>query len=104
RRADDALSPADDPGRQKVQREVPVAELDRVTGVVASVVARDDVETAGEQVHDLPLPLVSPLSAEDRHDLHVFRLSSAREERRKIAALPLLYNRAHLETPPPDGR
>ena len=35
-------APADDSGREQVKREVPVAELDRVAGVVAAVVAGDD--------------------------------------------------------------
>ena len=61
---------ADDPGGEKVQGEVAVAELDRVAGVVPPVVAGDDVEPVGEKVDDLPLPLVAPLTAQDRHDFH----------------------------------
>ena len=49
---------------------MPVAELDGVAGVVAAVVAGDDVEAVGEQVDDLALALVAPLSAQNGHDFH----------------------------------
>ena len=39
---------------------------DGVAGVVAALVAGDDVEPLGEQVDDLALPLVAPLGAD--HD------------------------------------
>ncbi len=48
---------------------MPVAELDRVPGVVAAVVARDHLESVGEKIDDLPLAFVSPLPAENRRDL-----------------------------------
>ena len=64
------IRPRDDPGWKQVQGEVAVAELDRVPGVVAAVVSRDDVEAVGEKVDDLPLALVAPLTAQDRHDFH----------------------------------
>ncbi len=70
-RADHAFPPAHDPGRQEVQGEVAVAELDRVPGVVPAVVAGDDVEAAGQKIHDLPLAFVAPLSAEDCRHFHV---------------------------------
>ena len=63
------VRPAHDARGQQVQREVPVAELDGVAGVVAAVVARDDVESVGEKVDDLALALVAPLPAQDRQRL-----------------------------------
>jgi hypothetical protein len=53
-----------------MEREVPVAELHGVPGVVPAVVARGEVETVGEEIDDLPLPLVSPLTAENGCDFH----------------------------------
>ena len=61
----DAL-PAD-AGRDEAEGEVAVFELDGVAGVVAALVACDDVEGGGDQVDDLPLPLVAPLAPDD-HD------------------------------------
>ena len=58
-----------------MQREAPRAELDGVPGVVAPVIPRDDVETVGEQVHDLAFALVAPLSAQHGQDLHVSLLA-----------------------------
>ena len=40
-------------------------KLDRVAGVVAALVAHDDVEGRAEEIDDLPLPLVPPLHADD---------------------------------------
>ena len=71
-RTDDGPSvPRKMPAGSRCSAKRRVAELDGVSGVVASVVARDDVETVGEQVHDLALALVAPLSAQDGQDLHV---------------------------------
>ncbi len=73
-----------------MQGEVAVAELDRVPGVVAAVVAGDDVEAVGEKVNDLALPLVAPLSAQDRHDLHGTP-HCERDKRFKIAGRLAFY-------------
>jgi hypothetical protein len=78
-RPDDAAPASHDAGGQEVEREMPVAELHGVPGVVPAVVARDDVEASGEKIHDLPLAFVSPLSAEDGRDLHVRCLSQKNE-------------------------
>ena len=61
---------ADDAGGEEVEGEVAVGELDRVAGVVAAVIAGDDVEPIGEKVDDLSLSFVSPLAAENGCDLH----------------------------------
>ena len=47
-----------------------VAEHERVAGVVASLVAGDDVGPLGEQVDDLALALVAPLGADDHRAGH----------------------------------
>ena len=49
---------------------MPVAELDRVTGVVASLRAHDGVEGRAEKIDDLPFALVSPLQSDDAHVAH----------------------------------
>ena len=54
-----------------------VAELDGVPGVVAAVVAGDDVEAVGQQVDDLALAFVAPLPAEHRDDSHRLPLQNA---------------------------
>ena len=59
------------PGRQmpdgiEAEGEVLVAELDGVAGVVAALVAGDEVERGRDEVDDLALALVSPLAADRR--------------------------------------
>jgi len=49
---------------------MPVAELDRVPGVVPAVIARDRVEAFREEIDELAFPLVSPLSSEDGERLN----------------------------------
>ena len=48
-----------------------VADDDRVAGVVAALVAGDDVEPLGQQVDDLALALVAPLGADDDGAGHI---------------------------------
>ena len=67
---DHSRAAANDAGGQKVEREVAIGEFDGVAGVVPAVVAGDDVEPVGEEIDDLPLALVAPLSAEHGQDLH----------------------------------
>ena len=43
---------------------------DRVAGVVAALEADHQVGLLGEQVDDLPLPLVAPLGAHDHETRH----------------------------------
>jgi hypothetical protein len=49
----------------ELEGEVMVAELHRMPGVVASLVAGHDVIVLAEKIDDLPLPLVAPLGADD---------------------------------------
>jgi hypothetical protein len=49
----------------ELQREVLVAELHGMAGVVPALVAHHAVERRAEEIHDLPLPLVSPLHTHD---------------------------------------
>jgi hypothetical protein len=58
-----------DAGRQQPQNELPAVGVDRVSGVVAALIARDDREVRRQQVDDLALALVSPLRAE-HGDVH----------------------------------
>src|SRR5205823_6675934 len=64
--ADDALlARVEDPGGDQVELELVTVADDRVAGVVAALKAHDDVRALGEKVGDLPLPLVTPLGADD---------------------------------------
>ncbi len=54
-----------DPARHLVQHEVLLADVDRVAGVGAALVAHDPVGALGEHVDELALPLVAPLGADD---------------------------------------
>ena len=82
--ADDGRAAPDDPGRQQVEREVPVAELDGVTGVVTAVIAGDHVESVGEQVDDLSLTLVAPLPAQNGQSLHAALLVVDRKKQGRV--------------------
>jgi hypothetical protein len=70
--AEDAdLLRLEDAARQQVELERLVAVHDGVPGVIAALVARDDLEALGEQVDDLALPLVAPLGADDDRSAHL---------------------------------
>ncbi len=56
--------------RNQLQHELLLADEDRVAGVVAALIARDDIEALGEQIDDLPLALVSPLGSQDDYVSH----------------------------------
>src|SRR5581483_599210 len=56
-------------GNQVQDRLLPVHDQ-RVPGVVAAVEADDDVGVRGEEIDDLPLPLVAPLRADDDRRRH----------------------------------
>ena len=56
---------AADARRDETQREVLVAELHGVAGVVAALVAGDEVERRGDEIDDLALAFVAPLAADD---------------------------------------
>ena len=72
--ADDAELSGKDPGGNVVKRERLAAADDRVAGVRATLVAADDVRVKGEQVDDLPLPLVAPLGSHDHGRRHAVSL------------------------------
>ena len=72
--AEDAeLVGMEDAGRDQPQREMFVAELDRVAGVVPALVAGHDVEGFAEKIDDLAFPFVAPLGADDGEVLHAAR-------------------------------
>ena len=52
---------------------------DGVAGVVATLVAGDDVEVLGEPVDDLALALVTPLGAQKDHVRHADELRPGRD-------------------------
>ncbi len=54
-----------DAGGNELQGEMAVPELDRVAGVVATLITHDAVEGRAEEIDDLPLPLVPPLHPDD---------------------------------------
>src|SRR5579872_7335752 len=61
-----------DAGRQQRKLVSLAVEDDRVAGVIASLVADDDVVLVGEQIDDLALRLVPPLQADHRCGGHRF--------------------------------
>jgi len=79
-----ALGPGvDDPRGHQVEGEVAVGVADGVAGVVAAVVADDGGETAGEQIHDLALALVAPLTTDDHERILTHAASGARSYRER---------------------
>ena len=64
------LAGVEDPRRDQVELEGLALTDDRVTGVVAALKADHEVGLLGEQVHDLSLPFVAPLGADDYHSWH----------------------------------
>ncbi len=63
---------------EQVQGVSPASDDDGVTGVGAAVVAHHGVKPRGEQVDDLPLPLVAPLEADHRQALAGNRAQAGR--------------------------
>ena len=53
------------PGRQQVQHERFVADLNRMAGVVPALIAGDDIEMFGQEINDLAFAFITPLSADD---------------------------------------
>jgi hypothetical protein len=85
----------DDAGRDEAQREVLVRELHGMAGVVAALIPRHDGEILAEKIDDLPLPLVSPLRADDGDVLFLFShrgtARSLAQTARRASARNLLY-------------
>ncbi len=57
--------PVENSGRHEMQGVLLVVDHDRVSGVVAALVADDEVGLTGQQVGDLALALVAPLEADE---------------------------------------
>ena len=53
-----------------MEREMTLAKLDRMAGVMPAVIASHDIEAIGEQIDDLALAFVAPLPPQHRYDLH----------------------------------
>ena len=68
---DGADAGVEDRGRQEMQDELAPVHHHGVAGVVPAAEADHRVEVRGQQVHELPLPLVAPLGADDRDAGHV---------------------------------
>ena len=56
--------------RNQLQDELPVADENRVAGIVPALITRHDIEALGEQIDDLPLAFVSPLGSQDDYVSH----------------------------------
>ena len=54
-----------------MQHEGAVAEIDGVPGVRAPLISHHPVGALGQHVHELPLPFVAPLRADDDHDTRI---------------------------------
>ena len=54
-----------DSGRDEMENVPAVPDVDRVTGIVAALIARYTVEALGKDIDDLTLSFVSPLSTND---------------------------------------
>jgi hypothetical protein len=57
-------------GGDEVKDDLFPAEIDRVAGVVPTLIAGDDIERGREEVDDLALAFISPLGAEDEQISH----------------------------------
>ncbi len=69
--ADDGLhARAKNAAGDQLQDVLLLADEDGVAGVVAALIARDDVEALGEEVDDLALAFVAPLGAENDDVFH----------------------------------
>ncbi len=69
--ADDARLPGmQDPRGDEMEDDLAAVDIYGVPGVVAALVAGDDVEGGGQEVDDLALAFVSPLRSEDEQVGH----------------------------------
>src|SRR5574341_255880 len=62
-----------------------------VAGVVAALVAHDDVRVLGEDVYDLPLSLVSPLRSDNNHGRHSRSKSSFASAHRRMSCAEMIF-------------
>jgi hypothetical protein len=58
-----------DARRQEPQNEGFIPDVNRMTGVVPALIARDDVEPVRQQINNFSLSFVAPLSA-DYYNYH----------------------------------
>ena len=71
--ADDAaLAGVQDAGRDQVQNDVLVTDHERMSGIVAALVADDLLGVFGVDVNNLPFAFVAPLGADNDDVCHVF--------------------------------
>src|SRR5271166_1529421 len=61
----------EDPARYELQRERLAVHDDGVAGIVAALVADDQIHVLGEEVGELALPLVAPLGSDHHGRGHV---------------------------------
>gem|GEM_PF-3653361 len=80
-----------DAGGHEVQRELLIAVDDRVAGVVAALVAHDEIVFACDQVGYLAFAFVSPLGADEYRAGHMVRILS----RPRLRAGPSTYPQIH---------
>ena len=59
-----------DTGGHEVGDELLAVDHERVAGIRSAAVAHDDIGALGEQIDDLALALITPLSADDDDDRH----------------------------------
>jgi hypothetical protein len=100
-RADRARDSGDDARRDGANLVRLAVDDDRVPGVRAALVATDEVGLLGEQVDDLPLPLVAPLRPDDHGRGH--RPILARAPARRTSVTPVLPSAAELDVARPTG-
>ena len=76
-RSEDVHHPGiEDTGGQEMQGELAKIVDDRVTGIVAALVAHDEVGLVGEVISDLSLSFVSPVRTDYCDDRHAFLLEA----------------------------
>src|SRR2546427_10564779 len=82
---------------QKMQHEGSITYLHRVTGIVAALIANDDVKALGQQIDDLAFAFIAPLGADDR-DNHKTQKTEVRGQPidTKQARLQVEIGRAHV--------
>jgi hypothetical protein len=62
---DDALALlVEDPGRYEVKHKLSVTDPHGVAGIVAALIARDDIEVGRKNIYNFTLSLVTPLRAD----------------------------------------
>src|SRR5262249_46497494 len=61
--ADNGLYPAENTTRDQLQDIFPIANKDRVAGIMATLVSRDNIEAIREKVDNFAFSLIAPLRA-----------------------------------------